>query len=336
MLVQGIKNGKPDKMERALDLFEEEENVAEKATWIRKNLKDFKGDLQDEYKTLAKKYKKLLKETKKIVKLSDHLQNKLNVAYNELDKKDKIITKDLLMAKKIQESLLPRQEPKMNFCEFSSFYLPMDQVGGDFFDYIEIDEHNIGVFLSDVCGHGVSAAFITSMIKTYITVDKENVLSPKKFILNLRNNILPLLKDKHFTGLYGVLNTKEKTFTFCNAGHDDQIVIRTKTNAIERIFVKGSIIGYFEFPDDLYHEKTVNLESGDKLVFFTDGATEIFKSGKKTKENQYGMKGLSTCLLKNADKPPKQIIVNILEDIKNFQNKDVFSDDIALIVVQML
>ncbi len=330
-----MENKRPDKKDRALDLFEEEENISDRASWIRKNIKEFDGDISEEYKKLAKKYRKLLKETKKIVKLSDQLQNKLNLAYNELDKKDKIITKDLKMAKKIQERLLPKQLPKVQSCNFASFYLPMDEVGGDFFDYIEIDENNVGIFLSDVSGHGVSAAFITSMIKTYITVDKENLLEPKKFILNLRNNILPLLIDKHFTGLYGVLNTKEKTFNFCNAGHDDQIVLKPAKNEIEKIFVKGSIIGYFAFPDDLYHEKTVRIEPGERLVLFTDGVTEIFNSEKKIKQNQYSIKGLSMCLLENSNKPPQELIQCVLDDIKKFQNKDTFSDDIALLVIEM-
>jgi serine phosphatase RsbU (regulator of sigma subunit) len=335
MFKRNVKNTDYRQIERALDLFEEEENISDHANHIRKNIKNFDGDLKDEYKDLAKKYKKLLKQTRKIVKLSDQLQNKLNLAYNELDKKDKIISKDLRMAQKIQESLLPKQFPSVKSCTFSSIYLPMDEVGGDFYDYIEIDDENIGIFLSDVSGHGVSAAFITSMIKTYITVDKKNILHPKKFILNLRDHMLPLLKEKHFTGFYGILNTREKTFTFCNAGHDDQIVLRKLSKTVEKIFVKGSIIGYFKFPDDLYHEKTIKLESGDKLVLFTDGLSEIFNNEKKIKSNQYGIDGICKCVLNNPDFTPDETVECLIDDVKSFQNKEKFNDDIALIVIEM-
>lgn len=319
---------------KEFNLFRSEDNLVNEFEDILSNDKYNDNPLIKSCSKLFKGFKKLLSHTKKIIKVSDNLQSKLQQALKELRLKDLLLKMDLKSAERIQKNLLPDKGPDIQGASYSSVYIPMDEVGGDFFDFLEIDENHTGFFISDVSGHGVSAALITSLIKSNLEMTKKNLLSPSNFINELQRKMLPLIEEKFFTAFYGVFNKNNYNFTYTSAGHLDQLVIRSETKKIEKLFLKGPVIGFFDYPGYDFSQANVKLNSGDILVLFTDGIVELF-AGTKSYKTQYKQEGIADSVLRNFNKPAEQIVESIIMDAKQYQGKDKFEDDIALIVLKL-
>jgi serine phosphatase RsbU (regulator of sigma subunit) len=265
------------------------------------------------------------------------LYEKLQHQKKELETRNKIIENDIKMAKKIQESLLPKSNPIFIGFSFSSFYQPMEHLGGDFYDFITIDHENIGILLSDVSGHGVSAAFITSMIKSSLDMDKDDLISPAIFFKKLQKKMLPLLTDKYFTAIYGVLNRKTKTFLYSNAAHIPQLVLRSNENFVEKIILPSNFIGLYVSDTDFFEEKSITLNSNDKILLFTDGFIENMRI--KDEKNNINLDKsydfLSEIFIKHKKLKGDKLINKLILEAKNQNTEEGFFDDIALILIEV-
>lgn len=257
----------------------------------------------------------------------------------ELEHRNKIIEEDMKMAKKIQENLLPKKDPVFEGFTFSSLYLPMEHLGGDFYDYIPIDEDNLGIFLSDVSGHGVSAAFITSMIKSNLDMEKEDLLNPATFFSRLQKKMLPVLTDKYFTAIYGVLNKANGTFTYSNAAHIPQLVYRHKKNIVEQITLPSIFIGLYCPPDESFEHQCIQLYPGDRIVLFTDGFVDNFTQGKRPAKETLKLDEtyelLKEYITLHKKTKPAKFLNKMLEGAQKEHGKKAFSDDIALLLIEM-
>lgn len=200
----------------------------------------------------------------------------LNSERDELKVRNTIIENELSMARKIQEQLIPSESPT-DFIDF--LYKPMEQVGGDFFDFITFpDSDKIGIFLSDVSGHGVPAAFITSMIKTTILQSGDQIESPSELLLYINQMLQEQTAGNFITAFYGIYNPATKTIIYANAGHPQPYIITSenvtrlkkgKNTAIAifpNVFLEKSNKAYVNFED--------KLPEGSKLLLYTDGLTE--------------------------------------------------------------
>jgi sigma-B regulation protein RsbU (phosphoserine phosphatase) len=249
----------------------------------------------------------------------------------ELEKRNKIMEKDLFLAKRIQENILPKKNPDFKGVKFFSTYIPVDQLGGDFFDYITIDDDNIGILICDVSGHGVSAAFITSMIKSSTDMSKKQLLSPALFLKRLKKRMLPLLKDKYFTAFYGVIKNKDKCLIYSNAAHVPQLIYR-KDCSVEELYMPSYFIGLFEDEKGDFEEKTVGLSTGDKIIFYTDGLIDTLRTAEDA--SQSAMIGKLTKIVCSKNyKNPESLVKNIIDEAK--KSSTSFKDDIALIVSEI-
>ncbi len=256
----------------------------------------------------------------------------------ELELRNKIIENDLILARSIQQNLLPKKSPVCEGFNFFSKYIPMEQLGGDFFDYIHIDENHLGILLSDVSGHGVSAAFITSMIKSNIEMDKETLLSPQEFFEKLQARMLPLLSDKYFTAIYGVLDIKNKIFKYSNAAHVPQLILKNVKNKVEQIKLPSNFIGLFIDDDQQFETKTLKLENRDKLILFTDGFLDNFQNIHDDNYNDLSVtyKKLEKIVLKHKKLKGNDFLNQLVEEAKSANNKKDFTDDIAIILIEIL
>ncbi len=315
-------------------MFDSEDEIIMRCREIVRSPEFTDNALLEHYEKLLSKYEKLVNDSKKIIRLSDRLQNGLNKAIDELHRQDILKEYDLQSAKSIQKNLMPDKPPEIEGFSIASIYIPTDEVGGDFFDYTIIDNKSTGFFISDVSGHGVSASLITSLIKSALDMDKKNLKSPSKFMNNLQAKLLPLLEEKFFTAFYGVLNRKNLTLNYSCAGHLDQLVIRNKSNDTEKLFIKGPVIGFFDYPGFSFSQSKVQLFSGDLVVLFTDGIIELF-NGPKTYKTQYGHEGLIKVIRNNFEKPVHKLIDLIIKDAQDYQGRKDFEDDIALILVKI-
>lgn len=244
----------------------------------------------------------------------------------ELIEKNKKMSKDLGFAKRIQEKILPTKEVFHNII-FDYIYEPSEMLSGDIFDIFYIDEDNIGIYISDVSGHGVAAAMMTMFIRQTMRSIKEDILSPSVALSELyrRFSTLNLEVDKYFTIFYGVFNKTTYEFKYANGGHNC-IPIKFNKDEIELLEAKGFPIVLL-FDKIIYEEKTVQLEIGDSILFYTDGITE----SKDQEGREFGTERVLE-IIKNSDG-------NILEEIDQTINKFSWGeqqDDFALVLIKVI
>lgn len=199
----------------------------------------------------------------------------------ELIEKNKKMSKDLGFAKRIQEKILPKKG-KIDNLMIDYIYKPSEMLSGDMFDIFSIDDENIGIYISDVVGHGVAASMMTMFIRETMRSIKDDILSPSIALseLHRRFSMLGLETDKYFTIFYGVFNKFTYQFKYANAGHNS-IPIKYNKDGIEILEIKGYPIALL-FDEMIYDEKKVQLSKDDKILFYTDGITESKdKTGKE-------------------------------------------------------
>lgn len=276
--------------------------------------------------------------------LSQHLDN-LNVLIEKRTKKLEEMNRHLILdienAKEMQRCLLPTEMPKEDSISFHAEYLAAERLSGDFYNVVKLDEDNIAIYIGDVSGHGVSAAMLTVFanqnIKPY--VDEENIAAKivepgfvlKKIYKNFNNTNYK--SETYILMLYGVYNIKNKTFTYASAGINVAPYIIKKCGDIVEMDIKGFPIcklGDLNMP--FYDNSNVQLETGDKVLFYTDGLIEARnKDGK-----MYGIDKMKDFLRMNyslsSAELHKAIKKNLYDHMGNYEE---LMDDVTYLVMEV-
>lgn len=272
----------------------------------------------------------------------NRLQNKLNRQHSELETKNNqleqsynLLDTDLNIAREFQKKLIPEKSPE-SFIHY--LYHPMMHVGGDFFDFIQFkDPKKIGIFLSDVSGHGVPAAFITSMIKTTILQSGNKKENPAELLKYLNEVLYEQTGGYFITVFYGIYNSANRQIVFANAGHDWPILIHN--GKIETLGGKRSVpIGVFsnqEIKDRKknYENITKKFPSASKILFFTDGFSEVRKEngeGKFFEEEEMSRSFLSLNHLTG-----QTYLKELFQTLIRFRGSEQFEDDICIISLEV-
>ena len=181
---------------------------------------------------------------------------------------------ELELARRIQESFLPRSLPDLPGIRFAVKYKPYARVGGDFYDVFRLDERHLGFYVADAMGHGVPASLLTIFVKKGVVAKeitgKDYRLVPPNEVLERLNRELidQALSEKPFiTMAYVLYNTHERTLQFARAGHPYPLYL-PKEGPPQLWKIEGSLLGVFEIQ---YRLQSHVLEPGDKLILYTDG-----------------------------------------------------------------
>jgi serine phosphatase RsbU (regulator of sigma subunit) len=278
----------------------------------------------------------------RIEDLSLNLEIKVNTRTLELEREKELlrsrnetIENELIIAKKIQKQIIPRHSPVDNIY---AFYKPMDKVGGDFYDFIKYrDSEKIGIFLSDVSGHGVPAAFITSMVKTSILQAGACKEDPADLLASLNDTLVNQTGGNFVTAFYGIYTPSTKDFIYSNSGHNPPFILSSG--------IVANIQGTRSIPLAIFDNKSlstgnkirsnnsIRFESGDKILFYTDGLTEAVS---RYNHNRYFEDDLvNTLIRKYSNNPPKEFIRNIYDELVQFHGSDLFDDDICMICMDI-
>lgn len=252
----------------------------------------------------------------------------------ELEKRNEIIEsynnkikEELAIARNVQLSLIPSSVPKVEGLNLHAIYNPLDEIGGDLYDFIKIDEDNMGIFISDISGHGVPAAMITTMVKAIMETSRNLFSNPPKLMDYLNKKIVNLSEDMYLTAFYGVYNNKTKEFTYVRCAHPYPIIIRDK-NIIEITEGSGTILGMFE--NISFESETILLKNKDKLIFYTDGLSETKdKCGKMFSEN------INNVIINNAYKNIDELVNNIYHEVHHFKEDKKFNDDVCILGMEI-
>lgn len=236
------------------------------------------------------------------------------------------IEKEIKMAKAIQSKILPSSPPNE---KISFLYKPMYMIGGDFFDIIKIRDNVFGVFISDVSGHGIPAAFITSMIKSFIKESKD-INNPANLLSFINDRMVDLSAGNFITAFYGVFDFYKKSIEFSNAGHPAPILLNESVTVLD-IKNNGLPLGIYssdvlEKMGKSYYNNSLKINS--KIILYTDGLLEAVSTvGEIFEDRLFNL--LSQC--KNMGS--KNIIDFIYKGLVEFRSSENFDDDICILAI---
>lgn len=256
---------------------------------------------------------------------------------DQLLKKNEVIEDELNMARKIQMQFIPDRSPSENI---AFYYRSMEKVGGDFFDFVDVDVNKIGVFVSDVSGHGVPAAFVTSIIKTHIQQFARHIYSPADLLFHLNGTLCQMAGDQFVTAFYGVLDLKRLIFSYCNAGHVPPIIVSPEPDDPSMNLKTGLALGICEMSEMLgaksnlrYRDEYIHLKKGMKILLFTDGMSEAGKSNDRMISFREAV--MDEALRDIKPMNARQTIDYLRAKLVEFHGMEDFEDDVCIVCVQI-
>ncbi len=267
--------------------------------------------------------------------LREYFGNEIEIERNKLQERNRIIEHELMLARSIQESMIP-SKPVADFIH--SLYLPMEELGGDFYDFIRFpDSDKIGIFLSDVSGHGVHAAFITSMIKTTILQAGDRIHDPSGLLMYMNNVLQHQLAGNFITAFYCIYDPRARSLHYSNAGHPQPYIITDE--AVDQLQGgKNTVMAMF--PDNMlervnkrYVNFTETLPPNSKILLYTDGLIEARPIGDS--ETFFEYENLKNILYEYKDASCDIFINKIYDRLVEFRGGNRFNDDICMIGIDV-
>ncbi len=271
------------------------------------------GQIAERYNLVLEKVRSNFKEKEELTK--------------ELETNLKVIQGDLSTARKIQSGILSEGDRDYGQFHISVHYIPLTEVGGDFFDITEVRPGVLRVFIADATGHGVQAALITMAIKTIYESIKKNIIYPNELLYALNNEYMSSFGNlsQFFTCAVFDIDADNKKMQYASAGHIPQILV--KGGSIQRMERTGRIIGFVE--NSQYSLKSLLFEKTDCIFLFTDGLVEEWNE----QNEEFGEERLEGILKKDIF-PVGRRIEEVLIAQKNFRVSIPIQDDITAIGIQ--
>ena len=268
---------------------------------------------------------------------------------NALAEHNQELQKDLRMASEFQQNLLPDQYPTFppdattanSLLRFHHRYLPNQGVGGDFFTVLPISEHEAGIFLCDVMGHGVRSALLTAMISGLLEELKPAAGDPGKFLTQLNRDLCAMLKNvvKNSgtpiltTAFYLVADTRTGLLRFANAGHPKPFLLRRSAGQIAVLANKDAknraALGLS--PRTPYTTTATTAAPDDAVLLFTDGLFEVEDPG----HTLYTVEELQQAALRSLPLHGNELLDALLHEVQSFALGTGFSDDVCALTVEI-
>lgn len=266
------------------------------------------------------------------------LANEFNMMTQELKSaKDKeienrVMEEQLEVAKEIQEGLNPMSFYNKKGLQIKGFTRAAKGVGGDYFDFLEIDDYRVGALISDVSGKGIPASLVMVMIRTVfvsaVHQDPQKIQCAK--VVSAINDSLSadFAIDKFATLFFMIYDRKTEKLTFSNAGHGPLFCFRASQNACSVTKIDGMPIGVME--DVEYTQTKVPFHPGDIIVLYTDGITEM----RNNKKEEYGRLKVQELVTKYKELDANELVDKIVNDVDLFRGEVSPHDDMTTLVMK--
>ena len=242
------------------------------------------------------------------------------------------LEQELSMARRVQVSLLPRQMPQIPGWEFIARWKPARQVGGDYYDFIETENKQLGLVIADVTDKGMPAALFMAFTRSIIRANLDHTPSPDAGITRANRLICQESDNSLFvTMFYGQLNLQTGELTYVNAGHNPPIHV-APSQSIPTAWLTRTGIPLGVEEDSTYTQESVQLKPGEFIVLYTDGVTEAMDAD----DNLFGEDRLKGVLLENRDRPAPEIAAALEQAIDQFTGPIAPHDDITIVIARRL
>jgi sigma-B regulation protein RsbU (phosphoserine phosphatase) len=254
---------------------------------------------------------------------NDHVQKEMVVRER--------MEREFHLAREIQRSFLPNQVPEISGWDIDVSWRTARQVGGDFYDFIDLPGNRLGLVVADVSDKGLAAALYMTVTRTLIRATVREIDSPARVLEHVNDLLLSNSQNGLFvTAFYAILDLDSGHLTYANAGHNLPLIVYGKTRQVDHLEHGGTALGAFGIIELFDHH--FQLQPGDFLLLYTDGATETFSPAGEI----YGEERLSQAMQWIEITSARAILDQIDADLARFRQNEPLSDDLTLLVVKHL
>ncbi len=236
----------------------------------------------------------------------------------------------LEIARQVQLELLPASDPRLEGFDMSAYIFPTEEVSGDYYDWVEMFDDQIGIVVADAVGKGIPAALLMSFLRAALRSSVQIGYAPHIALAKVGNLLWDSVEDNQFiTAIYGILDATNRTFVFSNAGHNPPLLIKPSG---EYRFVEYGDLPLGMFFDSRYHQHFIKFEQNQVLVLYTDGITESANANGE----EYGQDRFAKKVLEGIDLPAKELIDFIRKGVADFTGEKFLTDDGTLFIVKAI
>lgn len=240
------------------------------------------------------------------------------------------LNRELEIAREVQQRLFPQKLPLVTGLDFAGYCRPALGVGGDYYDFIRLDDGCLGLAIGDVSGKGIAAALLMASLQASL---RAQTIRPCETLAEMIQNVNRLVyessaENRYATFFYAQYDPMKRDVRFVNAGHNAPLLYRPSEDNFCRLEDGGTVLGLF--PQAPYNEGKKELRSGDILVGFTDGVSEAMNSGSL----EFGEERLVEAIRKGNARSAADLISSILSEVDAFTKGAPQHDDMTLLVVR--
>jgi serine phosphatase RsbU (regulator of sigma subunit)/anti-sigma regulatory factor (Ser/Thr protein kinase) len=269
-----------------------------------------------------------------IAKIFNEMTHRFSEAQSHLLEQERI-QQEMQVAQEIQHTLLPREVPEIEGYDVASMYRSAKEVGGDYFDFMLVNDNMLGITVADVSGKGVPGSLVMTMIRTALRLEARGNRSAIDVLDKVNAFVTPDMKKGMFvTMFYIILDSRQRIINFGSAGHNPMILYREETDRIYYLKPRGFPLG-IDLPDPGLFAKSltqenVRLKQGDILLAYTDGITEAMNP----RREQFGEQRLIKAIREGNKLSATEFVDKLSDELAAFTEDYPQNDDITCVVIK--
>lgn len=261
---------------------------------------------------------------------TDHLDQLVQRRTRELSERDALLQQQLKLAGGLLErALLPQQPPAAADLAWAVRYAPLDSLGGDYYDFVTDRRDALGVLIADAAGHSVAAAMVAVMARIAFAEAVREATRPAEVLSRMNDRLAGFTDERFVTAFYARLDRPARRLICANAGHPRPLHYSSRTGTCASIGPAGLPLGITDSVD--YAESLIDLDPGDRIVFYTDGVTDAMN----TEGDAFGTARLTQSVEDHADEPALAMLHAIETEWREFRGGAASNDDITLLVAEV-
>jgi len=245
--------------------------------------------------------------------------------------KQQRINLELEDARTVQQLLLPQDLPSCTRFSFAAKYALANRVGGDYYDFIEIDKDKIGVVIADVSGHDIASALVMAMGRNLIRTFFQTLSSPAEILAKTSETLYQDTQAaRYITMFLAILDSSSMTMTYCNGGHNYPMFLNINSpDSYKSLSTGGFPLGLVD--DYTYEDETIELHDEDMLILYTDGLIEA----QSPTGEMFELKRLEDLIINQSKFPLSELVENIYDTTLTFAQTERLEDDFTFVVMKV-
>jgi sigma-B regulation protein RsbU (phosphoserine phosphatase) len=255
------------------------------------------------------------------------------------EQEEQRVQRQLQLAADVQRRMLPRSVPGTPQLDVAAKYIPSFELGGDFYDFIDLSGH-VGIAIGDVVGKGIAAALLMASVRSSLRAHAQEVYDLDEVVVRVNQALCRDMRDDEFASLwYGVIDPAKLRLTYCSAGHEPPIIVRVPAHRpptpadVDELSVGGMVVGID--PSQRYQRAVFDLRPRDVLVAYTDGVCDAVNFAGERFGKARVRQATLNALQKGGEISAASILEHILWEVRQFAGLAPVPDDKTLVVLRV-